>query len=72
VNPADLLKVSINVPRIDEQNRIAEAIDHADRVVRAEENKLVVLRAEKAALMQQLLTGKRRVRVPAMVEAEPA
>lgn len=72
VNPADLLKVVINVPGIDEQNKIAAIIDHAERIVRAEENKLVMLRAEKAALMQQLLTGKRRVRVPAKVEAEPA
>ena len=73
VNPSDLVKVVINVPSLDEQNRIAAAIDHADQIVCAEENKLALLRAEKAALMQQLLTGKRRVRIPAAAaEAEPA
>jgi len=69
VNPKDLLQIAIPVPCIEEQRSIADAIDRALQIVRADEAELSLLRAEKSALMQQLLTGKRRVRLPARTEA---
>lgn len=70
VNPKDLLKVSISVPSVEEQRTIANAIDLAAQIVRADGLQLQHLRAEKSALMQQLLTGKRRVRLPSQIEAK--
>ncbi|WP_371183903.1 restriction endonuclease subunit S [Xanthomonas sacchari] len=64
VNPNDLLRVSIPTPCLEEQARIADAIDTALSLVTTQEKLLKLLRQEKSALMTQLLTGKRRVRLP--------
>ncbi len=64
VNPSDLLRVSIVTPCLEEQIRIADAIEAAQRVAVAQDRELSLLRKEKAALMSQLLTGKRRVKLP--------
>ncbi|KHL56261.1 restriction endonuclease subunit S [Xanthomonas cannabis] len=64
VNPNDLLRVSIPTPCLEEQVRIADAIDTALCQVAAQERLLNLMRQEKSALMSQLLTGKRRVRLP--------
>lgn len=72
VNPQDLLQISIPVPCIEEQRSIADAIDLALQIARAHDVQLSSLRSEKSALMQQLLTGKRRVRLPAPGEAASA
>ena len=61
VNPSDLLRVSIDTPSFAEQRAIAEAIDLAQTRVTCFEHQVLLLRDEKAALMAQLLTGKRRV-----------
>jgi len=71
VNPNDLLRTSIPTPCLEEQARIADAIDTALSLVTAQERLLNLMREEKSALMSQLLTGKRRVRLPAD-EADPA
>ncbi|PPU91051.1 hypothetical protein XpopCFBP1817_15635 [Xanthomonas populi] len=71
VNPNDLLRVSIPTPCLEEQVRTADAIDTALSIVTTQEKLLSLLREEKSALMSQLLTGKRRVRLLAD-EAEPA
>lgn len=47
----------------DERGRIAEVLDEADRLAEEHKTQIEKLRTEKSALMQQLLTGKRRVRV---------
>ena len=65
VNPLDLLRVAIRVPSLPEQKAIADAIDVAIADEKAWLTMLEALKAEKRALMQQLLTGKRRVRLPA-------
>jgi type I restriction enzyme S subunit len=44
-----------------EQQKIASVLSLADREIEALQNKLTALKQEKKALMQQLLTGKRRV-----------
>jgi len=62
VSVTDFFKLQLHVPSAPEQRRIAEVIN----VARAEEALLEAqvraLRQEKAALMSQLLTGKRRVK----------
>ncbi|EDB5228016.1 MULTISPECIES: restriction endonuclease subunit S [Gammaproteobacteria] len=55
--------ISWQVPSIDEQQKIAAVLSTADKEVTALQQKLDALKQEKQALMQQLLTGKRRVKV---------
>lgn len=59
-----LSQFSIPVPPTPEQVRIGELAASADKEIAALEAQLTALRQEKAALMQQLLTGKRRVKLP--------
>lgn len=64
VSVTDFFKLQLHVPSASEQRRIAEVVN----VAREEELRLraqvQALRQEKAALMSQLLTGKRRVKLP--------
>lgn len=64
VSVTDFFKLQLHIPTAPEQRRIAEVIN----VARAEEARLQAqvqaLRQEKSALMSQLLTGKRRVKLP--------
>ena len=48
-----------------EQQKIAKVLSTADQEIEALQRKLDGLQQEKKALMQQLLTGKRRVKVAA-------
>jgi len=59
----ELLKLSIKVPSLAEQNAIAEVLCKADSEIQCISSLLGQLNSEKKALMQQLLTGKRRVNV---------
>lgn len=52
-------------PDINEQKAIASVLSTADQEIEALQQKLSYLKQEKNALMQQLLTGKRRVKVEA-------
>lgn len=70
VNPSDLLKVSIQLPDLEEQKAIADVLDLAEAEIRNLSNQLNQLRDQKSALMAQLLTGKRRV--PHIEEAATA
>ena len=63
VRPADFMHISVPLPPLDEQRAIAAVLDAADREIVLLEQKATRLREEKKALMQQLLTGKRRVRL---------
>ncbi len=62
-------KQIIGLPEILEQQKIAKVLTNADREIELLEQQLADLKQEKKALMQQLLTGKRRVKVD---EAEVA
>ncbi len=53
----------IPMPPLDEQRKIALVLSTADHEISALKLRLSALRQEKHALMQQLLTGKRRVNV---------
>ena len=63
ITPAQFLGTSVPVPPLAEQEAIAAIMEAASRSVSALKSQLTALRQEKSALMQQLLTGKRRVRV---------
>lgn len=63
LSKVQLLKVTIKLPSIDEQQKIATVLTNADREIELLQQQLADLQQEKKALMQQLLTGKRRVLV---------
>ena len=62
----------IPCPSFEEQKAIAEVLSQADAEIEAQQLRLDCLRQEKKALMQQLLTGKRRVKVEATAPTEEA
>lgn len=59
----DFKKIEIPLPSLEEQAAISAVIDASDCEISSIERQLAALREEKRALMQQLLTGKRRVRL---------
>lgn len=63
IYPKDLNSIPLWVPCVKEQQKIAAVLSAADAEIFTLEKKLACLRDEKKALMQQLLTGKRRVKV---------
>lgn len=64
VSVVEFFETSLHIPQPDEQAAIAKVINAAEAEERAYHAQLTALRQEKAALMQQLLTGKRRVKLP--------
>ncbi|MGS3151064.1 restriction endonuclease subunit S [Aeromonas sanarellii] len=56
-------KMKLNLPTFEEQQKIAAVLSSADQEISVLQHKLDALKLEKKALMQQLLTGKRRVKV---------
>ncbi|MFQ2000864.1 restriction endonuclease subunit S [Aeromonas veronii] len=63
VNQGDLASFKITYPKKEEQQKIAAVLSTADQEITTLQQKLDALKLEKKALMQQLLTGKRRVKV---------
>lgn len=63
VKPSDFFSLNVPVPGLDEQQKIATVLSIADQEVISLQQKLYALKQEKKALMQQLLTGKRRVKI---------
>lgn len=57
---------TIKLPAIVEQQKIASVLTAADKEIELLQAKLAHLKDEKKALMQQLLTGKRRVKIEHM------
>lgn len=57
-------EIKVTIPERQEQEAIADVLVTADAEIAALTKELERLQEEKRALMQQLLTGKRRVRVP--------
>lgn len=57
-----VLSYKISVPPFAEQIAIAEVLTAADREIELAQQKLELLRQQKRGLMQQLLTGKKRVK----------
>lgn len=63
VKPADFMDLKLKTPSFAEQQKIAAVLTAADKEIEVQQAKLAHLKQEKKALMQQLLTGKRRVTV---------
>lgn len=63
LNKAKLNELVVRMPSIEQQRRIAEFLLLADQDTENAETQIIKLRTEKKALMQQLLTGKRRVNI---------
>jgi type I restriction enzyme S subunit len=61
--PSHVGKCYIAIPSFEEQERIAKVLANADKEIDLLQQQLDDLHQEKKALMQQLLTGKRRVLV---------
>ena len=59
----EFAKITLLLPPVEEQQAISEAVNSIAATEAACEAQLTALRQEKAALMQQLLTGKRRVKL---------
>lgn len=59
----DFEKIAFPCPLIEEQQKIAAVLSSADQEISTFQQKIDALKQEKKALMQQLLTGKRRVMV---------
>jgi len=64
-----LRNLRVQVPDIEEQQKIVSVLSAADQEIDTLQQKLTHLKQEKKALMQQLLTGKRRVKVDNETEA---
>lgn len=64
VSVTDFFKLQLHIPSAPEQRRIAEVINLARAEEVRFEAQLQCLQREKAALMSQLLTGRRRVKLP--------
>lgn len=63
INSSDVAGLKIYCPTYEEQQKIALVLTAADKEIELLQAKLAHLKDEKKALMQQLLTGKRRVQV---------
>lgn len=61
VKPSDFFSLKVPVPSFEEQQRIASVLTAADKEIAALQQNLDAIKREKTALMQLLLTGKRRV-----------
>jgi len=63
INSSDVGSLKILCPPLEEQQKIATVLTNADREIELLEQQLADLQQEKKALMQVLLTGKKRVRI---------
>lgn len=61
VTPADFFNIHMRIPNINEQNAIATVLVNADKEIELANKKLAKLQSQKRGLMQQLLTGKKRI-----------
>ena len=63
IQPRELYKVEIKIPSLQIQKRIANILDTATAELTQYQQKLQTLQHQKKGLMQQLLTGKTRVKI---------
>jgi type I restriction enzyme S subunit len=59
----DLKNIKVLLPVISEQTKIISVLNNADQEIRLLQQQLADFKQEKKALMQQLLTGKRRISI---------
>jgi len=63
ISYGDFSFLKLPCPPIPEQEKIAEILNIADREIEILQEKLACINKERKALVQQLLTGKRRVMI---------
>lgn len=63
ISYSDFCYIRIPLPSFEEQTAIAQVLTAADREIELAQQKLELLRQQKRGLMQQLLTGKKRVKL---------
>lgn len=63
MSKTDFLKLEVKLPDVEEQKAIAAILDKATQELKQYEQKLETLQLQKKGLMQQLLTGKVRVKI---------
>jgi type I restriction enzyme S subunit len=61
--PKDIAVIKCKIPPIEEQTAIANILSSADKEINLAKKKLTALKGQKKGLMQQLLTGKKRVKI---------
>lgn len=61
LNHSDFYSIQINLPELEEQQKIGAVLTTADNQIKALQEQLKKLKSQKQGLMQQLLTGKIRV-----------
>ena len=61
VTPSDFFNMHMKIPNIEEQSAIANVLVNADKEIGLANEKLARLQSQKRGLMQQLLTGKKRI-----------
>ena len=61
VTPSDFFNMHMRIPNIDEQNAIAKVLVNADKEIKLAYEKLASMQSQKRGLMQQLLSGKKRI-----------
>ena len=59
----DIKKHKVKLPKLEEQKAITAIINKADNEIDCQKEKLNQLKLQKKGLMQQLLTGKKRVKI---------
>lgn len=62
ISKSEVLNINISIPSLAEQTAIAEVLSTADKEIELAKAKLAAYRTQKRGLMQQLLTGKKRVK----------
>lgn len=63
ISKNEVMKLRIELPSLSEQKAIAEVLTMVDNEIATHRKKLDALRLQKRGLMQQLLTGKTRVKI---------
>jgi type I restriction enzyme S subunit len=61
LSKSDFLRIRVELPSFEEQQRIAAVLNASDREIEALQKQLDALREQKRGLMQRLLTGEKRV-----------
>jgi len=61
VTPKDFFELILNIPSFVEQTAIAEVLSASDREIEIAQQRLKLIQRQKRGLMQQLLTGKKRI-----------
>ena len=63
ISKNEVMKIMIKIPEIEEQEQISKVLSNSDNEIHLLKNQVRSLKEQKQALMQQLLTGKIRVKV---------